>query len=306
MSEFENDPDSETPPTWAAAFVSRERYERFESMVRHWFKDHTMSVVISDGVVRARASDHRVIEAGLVQIGEACASAPERDWPKLIDDHFENVRRVQLLERDLKPELSGWNDIRKLLVPRLWEPGALGDSADSMIKREDIPGLITTLALNMGDHIRSVRPDEAAKWDRSEDTLFETAVDNAEAGTQVNIESVDDENPDGVRVISAESVLVCARALRFDRFTDLIGEFGSIISIPVRHVILAAPLRDPAALSDILGILVPVTLQTEAAGPGSVSKRVYWRHEGVWREIGYELKGNRLEVVPPKELSDLL
>ena len=300
----EGDPDK--PPTWAESLGTRDRYERFELEVRHWFKAQGMSVVISDAVVRARSGDSRVTEVGLATIAEACASVPEEEWPALVGAHFEGLYRVHRQHQDLKTSIGGWNEVRKLLVARIWEPESLGETRSAMICREDLPGLVTTLALNLSDHIRSVTVEEAQEWGRSTDTLFETAIDNVEALTTVDVSPIDPAQPDGIYSIFAESVLVAARALRFERFEQLHGQLGTLVSLPVRHAILAVPLRTRETILQSLASLIPVTQQLEREGPGSVSGRVFWWKDKVWREVGYAIKGDRLEVAPPQELIDLI
>lgn len=298
--------DSDAPPPWGAPLQTLDRYEAFEAAVRHWFKSRGVSVIISEGVLRAVADGESLSQFGLSNIVSVCAAAPIEQWPEIIDRHFEALRQMHARHKDLKSSVGGWEQIRPRLVPRLWEPAALGDATSHLICREDIPGLVTTLAVNLDDSVRGISRKEADEWDRSDELLFETAIDNVEALTPVEITPIDAGNPEGVQTIFAESVFVAARALRFERFTTLHGEFGAFVSMPVRHAMLAVPLREIGAILPLLGMIIPLTKQLEEEGPGPVSARVYWWRLGQWSEVRYSLQGDRLEIAPPPELVELL
>jgi hypothetical protein len=298
--------DSNQPPAWASFLETRDRYERFESIVRHWFLDQSMGVVISDGIVRVKSDSHHVSQFGLSNVARICADAPDDTWPHVVAEHFEQLFRIHNQHRDLKTSIGGWPEIRPLLVARLWEPSSLAETRDSMVWREDIPGLITTIALNLNDHIRGITREEAAQWSRSDETLFETAIDNVEAMTHVEISPIDPSEPDGIHSIFAESVFVAARALRFERFTKVHGTHGSLVSLPVRHAMLAVPVSEPDRIVPSLGSLITLTRQLEQQGPGPVTSKVYWWRNRVWQEVRYELRGDQLEIAPPEELVDII
>lgn len=300
------EPDPDAPPEWAAALKTRDRYEQFESLVRHWFRDRGMAVVISDGMLRAKSESNSLWQCGLGVVLQMCAEAEPDAWPAVVGGHFDALYAAHVKHQDIKTSIGGWEQIRPLLVARLWEPSSVNDTRDSMLWREDLPGLMTTLALNLHDHVRSITREEAAAWGKSEDMLFETAIDNVEAMTPVDVSPVDAADPEGMHSIFAESVFVAARALRFERFTKLHGTYGTLVSLPVRHAILAVPLNDRATIIQRLGGLIPLTREVEAQGPGSVSARVFWWRDGVWREITYTVNEDRIEVSPPQELVDLI
>jgi hypothetical protein len=124
--------------------------------------------------------------------------------------------------------------------------------------------------------------------------------------THVEISPIDPSEPDGIHSIFAESVFVAARALRFERFTKVHGTHGSLVSLPVRHAMLAVPVSEPDRIVPSLGSLITLTRQLEQQGPGPVTSKVYWWRNRVWQEVRYELRGDQLEIAPPEELVDII
>jgi hypothetical protein len=307
-------------PDWAMPLGTAERLTRFEYEVLGFFASQGMEVTLHDGVVTpagATAKQMREQQWGLSNLLQACAKGPEGRWPELVRTHFTTLLNAQRAAHETEIESIDFNTVADRLVVRLWEQEALGGATGAgggaaiarMVTREDIPGLLTVLSMDMPQAVRTVPTAEADLWGRSREELFTRAIANIESLTDPKIEA--HEIGDGGTVVSVlgESHFIASLALTIERFGELIGKHGVFIGLPTRHVMLAAPFGGIDALRS-LQHLIMITQRWYGDGPGSLSPRVWWcRIEDgapVWREIRCEVEDQTLNVTPPEELAELL
>jgi hypothetical protein len=170
-----------------------------------------------------------------------------------------------------------------------------------LVTRKDIPGLTTTLVLDLPEAVRTISPSERGLWEVGDREVFDAALTNV--WEEVNPEAVvlDPEEPEGLVVVQADSVYAASAALRIGELSEGFGDHGAFVSIPTRNGILMWPFR---TLEDMngLGVLVRATKFFHDRGPGSLSQRVWWVREGEWHEVEYEVKGDQLSLRAPDPL----
>lgn len=307
-------------PEWALPLETVERLSRFEDDVLGFFASQGMEVTLQDGVVTptgATARSMREQQWGLANLLQVCAHGAEGKWPELVRSHFTILLNAQRAAQETEIESIDYSSVADRLVVRLWEQEALGGATGAggsaaiarMVTREDIPGLLTVLSMDMPQAVRTVPTTEADLWGRSRDELFERAIANLERLTDPKIEA--HEIGDGGTVVSmlGESHFIASLALTIERFPELIGKHGVFIGLPTRHVMLAAPFGGLDALRSLQHLIL-ITQRWYGDGPGSLSPRVWWcRVEDgspVWREIKCEVDGQMLNVTPPEEMVELM
>lgn len=307
-------------PDWALPLGSVDRLNRFEFEVLGFFAAHGMEVVMADGVVTpsgVTARGMREQQWGLGNLLQVCARGPEARWPEMIRSHFTTLLNAQRAAQETELESIDYSMVADRLAVRLWEEDALGGATGAggsaaigrMVRREDIPGLLTVLSMDMPQAVRTVPGPEADLWGRSHEELFARAIANLERMTDPKIEA--HEIGDGGTVVSmlGESHFIASLALTIERFPELIGKHGVFIGLPTRHVLLAAPFGGVDALKSLQHLIL-ITQKWYGDGPGSLSPRVWWcRVENgapMWREIRCEVDGQMLNVTPPEELVELL
>lgn len=296
-------PPADLPlPEWAAFFRAPARLERFEAAVLRYFEQRNARVAVEDGWVRPMEGPQGAW--GLTNVGQACAAEEdETQWPGLIAHHFDMMFRVRESADALREESGDFARVRDRITLRLWEPYII--ERVPVVSREDVPGLLTVLSIDSEEAVQTVKPDVAALWGIDEHALFDLALENTRRLLgEVTVQSID-----GTRLKALGSdngYYLATLALDVDAFPGLFGRHGAFIAVPQRGVILAVPFDTLEDSVEGLSQLMHFTTGLERDGPGSLSRRVYWRHEGTWTEIPYEIADSALNVSPPQALLDLL
>lgn len=314
-------PESELPE-WAIPLGSVERLVAFETEVLGFFASQGLEVTMANGVVTPSgqtAASMRQQQWGLGNLMQTCARASEAAWGEIIRSHFTTLLNAQRAAQETEIESIDYRAIQDRLAVRLWEAGALGNATGAgggaaigrMVTREDIPGLLTVLSMDMPQMVRTVPASEADLWGKSRDELFERAMINLENQADPKIEA--HEIGDGGIVVSVlgESHFIASLALTIERFPELIGKHGSFVGMPTRHVMLVAPFGGLDALKSFQHLIL-ITQKWYGDGPGSLSSRVWWYRPGAlergaqWFEVPFEVDDQTLNVSPPMELVEVM
>lgn len=300
---------STPPPEWAAFFGTGERYERFEGVVRSYFKGRGKRALIIDGMLRVgnapgtpRDAASKDQSFGLGNLAQVCAISPETEWAGTVAAHFERMERS--FAADDLPSAVPFEEARERLGVRLWDmPNQL--LTDLAVWREEIPGLASVLFIDSPESITTVRREDAAKWGRSDDELFEIALANLPTLAPMKRTSFDMPEGHELTEFLGESPFTCSFALLLDGADGVAGPHGFFFAVPSRHRVLTLAFLGMKTLP-VLSNFMSLTKNLEREGPGSISPRVYWRHEGVTVEVPYRIEGDKLSVTPPGRLIEYL
>lgn len=292
-------------PDWAAALATAERFRAFENAVLIDLQRRGITVDYNDGIIVPQAPGLKGHQWGLANLAQLCSTNPVDRWASLIAHHFDIMIRVGEQEARVDAELREYSKARLQLVPRLWDEMTVADVQQHAIFRRDIPGLVTVLSIDLPESIRTVSREMLERWGVGEDQAFARAFDNLDSLTERKLTPV--ELGDGQRMLSVEgsSYYNASLALKLDTIPELIGRHGAFIGMPTRHILLSLPFVGPITLQK-LQFLMFATRAAEQQGPGSLSHRVYWYHEGAWHEIAFEMSPNRINVMQPRALTEYL
>lgn len=293
----------EPPPEWAGFFGSAERYERFEACVRVYFKGKGQRVMISEGTVSG--GDLGEMRLGLMNVGQLCAAAPEGEWPVLIAGHFDRLGAGQRESKELESQIADYALIGPRLGVRLFEPGHLGPVGEVAVMREDIPGLVSVLCVDMPSTVQTLKREQVEEWGVDDEELFERAMQNLEGLVDAEPEEVDFGEMGRCLMLGGESFFNASLLLVLDRYEGLVGTHGAFVSAPTRNVSLVLPFDDASAMQTCAALMA-VTEGMERDGPGSLSRRVWWTRKGEWLEIPYEIAEEGVNVRAPAEFSKIL
>lgn len=300
-------------PEWARHLETVGRLNHFERIVESELRGRGLSGVFADGVVRltadgpadgdGRGRDSRSTAIGLANLSQVCAGDSEETWAAHVRRHF-GVNSQGRREFDQALEL-GYADARRLLRIRLWDHSITQDSPATTVTQQDLPGLDSMLVLDLPSSIANVSREMLTRWSVPAEQAFARALDNVVG--EVTLEFKDIAIPAGgaLRVAFAESYYAASLVLAFDRFPELNGPFGSLVSVPVRHMFLVYPIRNREVLRAIEA-MIAVTHGAHRDGPGSISNRVMWYRDRRWREIPIAVENGRVSVIPPQEFVDAL
>jgi hypothetical protein len=295
-----SDGPSDTPPPWASFFDSAQRYERFEQAVRRHFRGRGQSILIQEGRVVGPAFGE--LQLGLTNLGQVCARSDEHEWPALIARHFDAVLQSQHEGSSAPVEFEA---VRDQLATRLYLEADIADILDVTIVRQDVPGLCSTLCLDLPTSVQTVRRDRVSAWGRSDDELFELARDNLKSLIDAEPELVQIDQATSLWLAGGDSVYNSSILLRLEDYPQFRGRHGMFISAPTRHLVLALPFDAPEAMNSV-GHLMGLTAHMEREGPGSLSTQVWWQRDGRWIELPWEMTDDGISVRAPEEFAQVL
>lgn len=287
-----------------AVLKTTRRLGLFEREVVGWFRRSNIPYQLGEGFVVMPEGELGDLQFGLGNLAQLCAHYEEAEWPSIVQQHFDGIVKSMRTHRRDGDAVRALHTVRDKLAVRLWEVSDLPEkTAAETLSREDIPGLVTVLCVDYPDSIATVRRDEAAGWGLTEDELFEIAIANSMRLAEPEAAVHDVGEGDTLVMYSGESFYVSSTILRFAEVGDGegIGEHGAFIAVPPRNVVIAMPFTGIGSLQ-ALGKLMQITTGMHHDGPGPVTRRVYWWHDGVWDEVTYEVAEGRLNVKPSDAL----
>jgi len=293
-------------PDWAT-FLSPRQFRTFRGLVEHRFAVRSHQCVWGDGVLTLdpRQNDG-LSHVGLANLAQLCAHAPETEWSNLIEEHFRILSRSQSEQRRLDQIIRDFDKVSEILSVRIWPEDCLGSRDERrMIWRKDLPGTVTALVYDLPSSVRNVRPEEAKVWRKSENELFDLALENVRETCIPDL--TDQELGDGMQatLFADESFFVASHALLLDDRPEVLGRFGALVAVPHRHVMLTFAIDDPKVIQAIPRI-IPIVVALEKQGPGSISPRLYWYQNGEYYDLPFRLENRNLHFYPPEEFVEVL
>ena len=287
------------PPTVADRpadfdFMPAEEWLAFHCEVYDAIADLGLAVgQVDPGAVHLR--DGRSI--GLLQLAQRCHLREREGWGDLISSHLRTMT-VHLLET---VEPFSMFDLRIRLVP---DDPADADCFRRVGARPFAEGVVQLLAVDVPGAVRCVPADEITSlgWDLDE-AWRSAALQTGLLERPDEVQVVDVAGTEIVHVFSARP-FVAGMVERIDELVHDVapcGEFGAIVSIPLRHSILAHPVVDDRA-AGALAAMVSITRRLHEEGPGAVSPHVYWWQHGTltWIPSFHDDDGTTEAYLPPE------
>jgi hypothetical protein len=271
-------------PPWASFFTAEE-FEKFLIAVNPY-----MPVV---------TEDKTVIELPITDLADACREKDPDQWDSAIR---ECVAAMLAGITSALPELGDFDSVRHLLSLQLAAADALPPHA--IIERDDIPGLITYLVLDLPTATRAITPAEAAAWKRPMGELFDIALDNVRKTVHPEKEKILLFNNEIAFTITSPSPFTAASALLLHEQPDICGPHGCLLALPTRNILIARPIETAPDESTLLP-LIWTAIRRFDEGPASLTSAIYWYHHKRFAAVTYEFDGHTLHVDVPTQLADL-
>ncbi|MFH2007884.1 MAG: hypothetical protein ABI333_14975 [bacterium] len=284
-------------PEWAR-FFSQTQYRAFGSAVELALVERDLAATLQGGVVVALLPDGRPVQLGLQNLAQQCARADAQHWQSLIGAHVDAV--LGAVAEAEAVDLSDFSQVRPLLRVRLFPTDALEPSdPPTVVARPVAEGLAAVLAYDLPSTVASVSPEALAPWGRTEDELFDLALDNVRKEQPPDKEHAEVERGVVLRSLAGDSFFVASHLLLIDR--QLPGElpYGALVSVPTRHLVLYHAIRDARVLVAI-NALIPQTHRLYQQGPGSLSPNLYWYHKGDYLLLPTRMSDGTVKFTPPQ------
>lgn len=287
-----------------APFFSPGRQAAFEQEVRRYFDERAIPHRMADGVVYRERAGQEPSQLGLSNLAQVCNQASPAEWPAIISRHFDTLAQVERETDELQEKLHDLSRVRDRLMVRLTAKEDIPPEAE-LVSREDLPGILTYLALDLPTSVRSIHRADADAWGRTTEELFNIALENVRQQCRPEIRQVD--MGDGIlcEVMAGDSFFVASHALLLHEYPQCLGMRGALVAIPTRHSMLAYPINDMGVLKAVQA-LIAVAQGMAKDGPGSITARLFWYHGGVFTDLPYRVERKKLQFHPPNEFVAML
>ena len=293
---------SRPPPDWAAALGNLATLDRFERSLSECCTRRGLDAQIGDRhitIERAGGGSERI---ELAEIVRACDGYPESEWPAVMDAHFDDRELARHEQEEASRQIASLEWTAPRLCVRLCDERDLTEQMRrDFVLRESVPGITALLAVNLERSVRPVHKDEAAALGQTTDELFARAEANTPGLADAVRETIEFEQGSLV-TITGDSPHVASILLIPESLSDLLGVLGLFVSVPTRHEMLVMTIDGMESLPGVQRLIVS-TMERHSRGPDAISPRVMWLHDGVFREVRYEVQGKALRVMPPNEFA---
>lgn len=278
--------------TWAP-FLSEPELRVFLTLVEAEIKTLGVPYRLGDGLVDVDL-DEGTQSLGLSNLAQVCARLPAAEWPRAVAKHFSLVVGSTAEEARLRSVVHDFEAVRSMLRPRLYEAWL-----EDQVVHGITEGLVASIVFDLDNAMRSISRAEAEPWNKSDREIFEAALENLDREEAPRRETI--RGPEDVPIVVAEgpSYYTASLALRLEKDVVPAGHpYGALLVVPARHVFFYHLIEDNRVM---LAVNALVSLATEAfkRGPGSISERVFWVHEGVYRALPWSVDEGTLFVTPP-------
>lgn len=285
-------------------FFSPSEYAHFAKLVtRYVQRKYKKFEIQTDRVILSEAPRNKQ-HVFLGNLARICHQLPRKTWGDVIAAHFRGIAKNHQEMTQLDARINNFSFVEPLLSVRVCAPDSM---TDQFVHRVDLDGTVSVLVFDLPETIRYVHPETIKGWGKSIDELFQVGLDNLRISCMPEPKIIELEGNRQINILSGESFFVSSHALLMDEHPKLIGSYGIIFSVPIRHAVLSIPMNGPDVLS-ILPYLAKMTIGMAEDGPGSISTRLYWQHEGNVKTIECTVseKEKSLTIRPPEELVSLL
>jgi hypothetical protein len=249
-------------------------------LVREAFAAHGREVTIEADHVK----DDTGAEFGLWNLAVLCGQHKERKWPALVRTHVGNL-------------ISPGTDIEALPEERLLDlvhlrlqSGNAGFDVGAHAVAEVIPGVSTVLAVDLPTMVASPK---TSFWEERGGVPRWTEVGHRNLAALVGAADIEfhsiQQGETSFSLLLGESFFTASLALvlddairRYDPGTDL--THGVLVAFPNRHQLAWRAVDGPHVIPTLNG-MVGFTMMGYDEGAGSISRDVFWRHEGRWEQL---------------------
>ncbi len=255
---------------------------------------------------------------GLQNLAQICRARRRDAWAGAMKSHFD----IALDPRNSKgaDELAkDWGLARDAVKIRLYREDHLPSL--ELVTWHVAEGLVAVLTFDLPESVISVRRSDRDTWEVDDEELYETALENVRREGLLVSNKIEVGDAASVYVLEGGATFFAAsHALFLEDYlmnesmvspAGFQGEFGAVIAIPHRHVVIYHPIDDLGAVAAIQSMLVTAA-NMFAEGPGSISSDLYWLppddHEGedLLVRLPCERVDDALRFTPPPEFARVL
>lgn len=304
LSFFKSTSPKPDVPAWASYFTAEE-YSSFINSIEKYFKKKNINYTISNGVLLPDNPAFGIDKLGLSNIAQICKQNKIADYINIVTHHFDSLIRSNEFDKGFKIIVEDFDKAKQYIGVRLYSSEYISHiGKENAISKDFARDLYSILVFDLPDSIVSVQPDQAAKWNKTTDELFELGIKNIKAKYPVKTSK---ENLGAFSIYFAQANHFFAPNILFElkNMHEFIGEGGALIGIPHRHAVLIYPINSLEVVPAING-MIPTIYGMHKEGPGSISNKLFWYKDSVFENQPYTLENDTLNFSPTEKFVEYL
>ncbi len=241
---------------------------------------------------------------GLQNIAQTCSQSDHDRWHDLVQSHFDCIFEAATDQNALTIDVRDFARMRSFLRSRLYPLDLLTQSVEA-VHRPGPEGTVEVLVLDLPSSVRTVTRSEAGDWPISTTALFEISRSNLRASGDMKDNVVPLQPGVDLHLYTGDAFYAASHALIIDRYLPADLDYGTLVGIPKRDILLAHHIRN-IGVTEAIGAMLQTIIGMHKDGPGSLSPNIYWYRKGEFVLLPYELTGDTLNFVPPADFAELL
>lgn len=292
-------------PQWAS-FMEKKQYEKFMDALTAFLESNgAPSYKIDDGVLLFYdESPFGLEQAGLQNLAQTCATQMPENYSVIMADHFDSLKKTAEFFQNFETELQDFDKVKGYIGLRIHGEEYISQVRERAVFREYGEELYGQLVFDLPDSVRSLHPDEAAHWQRTEDELFELARANIRHNYSVE-KNWYEHSGSGFWIIGADHFFSPNVILDLEENEDWLGSQGALVGVPNRHGVLLHPINSLKVVN-IIGAMASACASMYNSGPGSISPNLFWYKGKSFIRLPYAINKDKTEFYPPDLFTDML
>lgn len=295
----------EPVPQWAS-FFAPEEYAAFDKAVQGYFRSLGRPYKLDGGSVRTNwmNGDSNMQNLGLLNLAQMCKSATREQYPEIVKNHFEVMRKSQDFISGFFDAMDDFDFVKPFIGTRVYHREHIKSlGAGGVIAQSITEDLIGILVFDMPQAITSVKPEQVQVWGRSAEELIQLGLQNIRENYEFEVQELKARIP--LKAVVQNHFFTSNVIMELERYPEVIGSHGTLVTVPHRHSAIFHPIED---ISIILAInmMVPMTRAMHKEGPGSISDNIYWYRRGELVKLPYKFVNEQMQFDPPQEFLEMM
>lgn len=282
-------------PAWASFFTPVE-WERFLIAVARELTARQIPYQYEDSAFLVNIGDNAV-QVGLGNLAQICHQAGQARWAEIITLHIGQLMDAPN-EAGTEELLHDFEKVKDQLFIRLMSLDV--PRQDLAVARNDIPGTIAYLAVDLPTTVRSVSTGDVEGWANTPGQLYEIGLKNVRSKSVIQETHIPIE--EGVEFIgvTGDDFFVASHTLLLHEHPDWLGTYGALVIIPTRQSFVVYPIND-LLFTKAMQYLAVMATGLEKEGPGSITHQIFWYNDGCYVDIPYTIENKKVSVTPPTD-----
>lgn len=285
--------------------TEEQKYAMFKKLVDLYFQDLGKKPLHNENQTMIVEGFDDVF--GLSNLWDICSAAKEEQWPQIIKNHFENFFLAQKEHEKFREKVMVFDEVKDSITIRLYPRSyfdEIGD-IDNVMLWSHFQNILSVLVVDLPTTLVTVTKKDINKWGITSTDLFEIALLNTFRKSFP--EKVAIPLPHGGSLISYEedSPFAASNVYRIHQNKDLVGEYGTLFSVPNSLGVLVYPINDNSVIQT-LNTFIPTTFNLYKKGPRSISPEVYWQLNDATIPLPYIHEDGNFSFHPPERFLAVL